>query len=252
MAAPQTIPGINAIVEVLISGRWLEVPGTADASASGGDAPEADVPAYEGVAKATGHPRLPSISVNVPQYNPLHETFTELRKQAGASLSFRLVTKGAVTIPGGDAATHGTMQYTKAAGGETSGVLEFTKPTGEADAVAFLGFAGTGADPRVARGSVVNIGGKRFSISQVGAKATSRLAAIDDVALKALGYPLQSPDADVAAASFKIEVPGLRKGPFVGTVRSGDNFELPAESILNHTLQITPRSNLGDWAVAGP
>ena len=42
---------------------WNEIPGISGYTESGGEAPERDVVAFSGVAKRSGHPRVPSIEL---------------------------------------------------------------------------------------------------------------------------------------------------------------------------------------------
>ena len=82
-----SIPGLNTTLEVQIGGDWFDLGSVADISASGGEAPEADLVTYGGVAKATGHARVPSFSAPIPVYNPIHQTFVSAEgKQPGCGL----------------------------------------------------------------------------------------------------------------------------------------------------------------------
>ena len=51
-----------------------------------------------------------------------------------------------------------------------------------------------------------------------------------------------------ATSDFTIVTPQLRNS-FLGTIRSGEAFDLPAEGAMNKTLAITPSSDLTGWSI---
>ena len=117
MAEPTLLPGVNSTVEVQIGGVWYDVPGTADFSASGGEAPETDIRTYAGTGKATGFAGVPTVSIAVPLYVPTHETWVLLRANAGTQLPWRVTSPEATVVGdpgeydrcgcGGDRSAHG-------------------------------------------------------------------------------------------------------------------------------------------------
>ena len=197
---------------------WSEIPGVSGYSESGGEAPERDVVAFGGVAKRTGHPRVPSIEVNAV-YAPAHPAWKAVRKASlnRELLKFRLIT------PQED--------------------LFSVNSSGNTVAIADTGvvtFAGTdkpsASEGLVAAGQVVKVGGKKYVIDSIN----------DD------GKPVVKPAPDSAvseATDYSIVLPKLRRGPFEATVRLAGNVSLETDGDLTTTLMLAPRSQLPEWAI---
>ena len=124
MAEPSSTQGLNATIEIQIGGVWYDLPGIADFSATGGEAPETDLATYGGVGRATGHARPPSVSVSIPIYQPHLEPWTLLRQDAnrGKRLPYRLTTQEGEVV--GDPGT------TTVAVTVTSGAVVFVVASG--------------------------------------------------------------------------------------------------------------------------
>ena len=226
MAEPASISGINASLEVQISGVWYDVAGVNDFSASGGEAPETDLITYAGVGKATGHARVPTVSASIGIYNPVHETFRLLRENAGKRLPWRLTTQeGDVVGDPGDT----TVAVTAA----TGAIL--VAPGGASD-----DWEGLTEDDRIRRGMVIKptAGTNRYVIARI----TSNMAGFANVVEGAV-------PALAATDAFTIVEPAIRNS-FIATVRSGSAFDLPGEGALNTTLALTPASALNNWSIA--
>lgn len=201
-----------------MGGTWNEIPGVSGYSESGGEAPERDVVAFGGVAKRTGHPRVPSIEVNAV-YAPAHPAWKAVRKASLGRdlLKFRLTT--------------------------AEEDLFSVNSSGNTVAIAATGvvtFAGTDqpgvSEGLIAPGQVIEVGGKKYVIDS-----------IDDD-----GKPVVKPapgSAVSAATNYSIVLPELRCGPFEATVRLAGNVSLETEGDLTTTLMLAPRGPLPEWAI---
>ena len=222
MAVPALIGGINTTLELYNGTAWIEVPGVADVSASGGEAPETDIVTFEGVAKATGHARVPSFSVQVPLYNPLVAAFRYMRDNAGSRISFRLTTEESVVQDFGST----TLAIVANTGVAT---LSINTAAGS--------FAGWEKDDRVKIGMVIkpDSGSDRYTLESITSNTEAVVSGV-------------SSNVSPAASTFELVIPALRDS-FVGTVRSGSSYELPAEGGMNKTLSITPTGPLENWSI---
>ncbi len=199
---------------------WIEIPGVSGYSESGGEAPERDIVAFSGIAKRSGHPRVPSIELQAV-YQPAHAAWKEIRNAsiAGTVLQFRVTTKEDEILP---AASSGDN---KAGIAQTTGVVTF---------------AGTNPDLGQAQygvGQALKIGGKNYVIDSI--------SDADPAAVKVK----PAPGVNVEAGYYSIALPALRRGPFPATVRIAGNVSLESEGDMTTTLALAPRGQLPEWTI---
>ena len=213
------IAGVNSTLEASKDGStFFNLPFTGDITASGGDAPETDIPAYDSIGKVTGHPRVPSLSVAMASYVPNLDIWDTIYAAAadGDLITWRIRTsKRELHAPAG--------------AGNTIGIA----------ATGVVTFAGTDrpdfTTKRFNVGLVIEVGSGKYTVDSISSTGVVTVR--------------PAPATAVAAASgYKIVVPSLEL-EFSGTVRSQGNFELPAEGNLATTLEITPQSQLPKWTI---
>ncbi len=199
---------------------WVEVPGISGYGESGGEAPERDIVAFSGVAKRSGHPRVPSIELSAA-YTPAHAAWKALRGASldGTLLRFRLTTK--------------------------KNILEPITGTGNTVAIADTGivtFAGT-VKPNfnegvIGPGLVIEAGSENYVIDSV-SDADTPVVTVKP-----------APASDVTAKEdYNIVLPSLRRGPFSATVRIVGNVSLESEGDMTTTLTLAPRGQLPEWSI---
>lgn len=225
------IPGDEAVVEVKEPGKdWLEIGGTANASTSGGEAPETDIVTYKATVKLSGRARVPSMTIPMPAFLPHMPVAEILRKarDAKTALQFRLRTNA--------------EEIFKTAEGKKSkltisnaGVVTIAAADGDndPDPPDFTDTEVYGA------GMVITAGDKKYIITSIKAGVVTTVES-------------ESGAAEALAAtdtSLSIGVPSLQLGPFVATVRGFGNFELAAENALSSSLELGLRNQLGAWKV---
>ena len=117
--------------EYLLSGSNYEnIPFVGNISASGGEAPESEVPAIEGVGVAIGKLRLKTMAVELASYVPIMPQFSTLRQraEAGTIIKFRIKTQKYVIYTSvGAAETVAIAAETVAIAAD--GVVTFVAPT---------------------------------------------------------------------------------------------------------------------------
>ena len=221
MAGGLTVHGSEfATLEYSSDGSWIEVPGITSYTESGGEAPERDVVAFSGVAKRSGHPRVPSIEMNAV-YSPAHAAWRALRTFSfkGTLLQFRLITKKetfeSISGPGNTVAIADTGVVT---------------------------FAGTVqpnfAEGVIGPGQVIEVNSKNYVIDSISDAATPV------VKVK------PAPDSAVTAKTpYAIVLPSLRRGPFRATIRVLGNSSLESEGDMSTTLTLAPRGQLSEWSI---
>ncbi len=201
---------------------WNEIPGISGYTESGGEAPERDVVAFGGVAKRSGHPRVPSIEVNAV-YSPSHPAWKAVRKASldRDVLQFRLTTAEedifSVNSSGNTVAIAGTGVVT---------------------------FAGTqkpnASECPIVPGQAIKVGGKKYTIDSV-----------SDANPPVIKVKLESGDSAVTAVTnYSLVLPSLRRGPFDAAVRLAGNVSLELEGDLTTSLMLSPRRQLPEWAIA--
>lgn len=199
---------------------WIEVPGISGYTESGGEAPERDIVAFSGVAKRSGHPRVPAIECSAV-YAPAHAAWKAIRVASikGTLLRFRLT----------------TLEET----------IESIKGSGNTVAIPTTGvvaFAGT-VKPNfkeglIGPGQVIKAGSAKYVIDSLS----------DDDSPVVTVKP--APETAVSAtAEYSIVLPSLRRGPFGATVRLADRVSLESESDMTTTLTLAPRGQLPEWEV---
>ncbi len=203
-----------------IGGDWKELPGINGYSETGGEAPERDIVAFSGVAKRSGHPRVPSVEMNAV-YQPAHSAWRAIREAAdkGTLLRFRVTTKEEERFAINDSA-------------ETVAIAD----TG------VLTFAGDGKpnfkSSEYGVGMILKLGGENYVIDSVSDADTPVVTVTP------------APASDVTAATdYKITVPSLRRGPFSATVRIVGNVSLESEGDMTTTLTLAPRGQLPEWSI---
>ena len=218
MPAINVIPGLQGQLEYSIDGTTFSViPGIENISLSGGEAPEADVVTFEGVAKVVGHPRVPTIQATVSAYNPQHSTWRaiNLAGRNRAVLTWRFTSKE-------------ESFFTATGAGNTVAIAV----TG---VVTFAGDAPDFASGRFAPGMTIAVGGASYVIDVITAAGAVTVKPV--------------PVSAVAAAmGYKINNPALRLGPLIAT-GSVTGAEMSSEGQLTATLNLAPRAQLPDWAI---
>ena len=195
---------------------WLKIPGIQSYSESGGEAPERDVVGFDGVAKRSGHLRIPTIEMSAV-YSPVHAAWAALRDVAlkGALLQFRLTTKKDDV----DSQTGSTNTAAIA----TTGVVTFAGNEPEIEAAG------------VAPGQVLVVDSKNYVIDSISAAGV--------ITVK------PAPDSAIAAKeNWKIILPSVRR-TFAATVRLADRASLESEGDMTTTLTLAPRAQLPAWEI---
>ena len=221
MAGGLTVHGSEFVkVEHESAGSWIEIPGISSYTESGGEAPERDIVAFSGVAKRSGHPRVPSIEMNAV-YQPAHSAWRALRvaSQAGTILRFRATTKEKKPFS--------------------------LDKTGETVAIAATGvvtFAGSEkpdfTSGQFGVGMVIEVGGEKYTIDSISSAATPVVKVAP------------APDPAVGAArDYSIKLPSMRRGPFSATVRIVGNVSLESEGDMTTTLTLAPTAQLPEWSI---
>ena len=199
---------------------WNEIPGISGYTESGGEAPERDVVAFSGVAKRSGHPRVPSIELQAV-YQPAHAAWRAMRKASieGGVLQFRMTTKE-----------------------ESLFAIDKTGHTVAIAATGVVTLAGAVkpdfTEAQYGVGQVIKVGGDNYVIDSIS----------DDASPEVKVKP--APDTAVGAATdYKIVLPSLQRGPFGATVRLADNVSLESEGDMTTTLTLAPRGRLPEWKI---
>ena len=197
---------------------WHQLPGIQGYTESGGEAPERDVVTFAGVAKKSGHPRVPSIEVSAA-YSPVHASWKAIRKASinGMLLQFRFTTKK-------------DPQFTASGAANTIAIADTGVVT----------FAGT-MKPDVV-GGMIGLG----QVIEVGSDAY----VIDSIRGNPIVVTVKpAPETAVTATdSYKIVLPSLRRR-FSATVRLAGNTALESEGDMTTTLTLAPRAQLPEWSI---
>ena len=198
---------------------WNEIPGISGYTESGGEAPERDVVAFSGVAKRSGHPRVPSIEVNAV-YSPSHPAWKAVRKASldRDVLKFRLTTAEEEI-------------FSVNSSGNTVAIAITT------GVVTFAGTQQPGASECLSPGQVIKVGSSKHVIDSINDS----------------GKPVVKPAPDQAVdavTNYSIVLPSLRRGPFDATVRLAGNVSLETEGDLTTSLMLSPRGQLPEWVIA--
>ena len=197
---------------------WIKVPGINSYTESGGEAPERDIVTFDGVAKRSGHPRVPSIELNAT-YSPAHAAWKAMRAASikGTLLDFQLTTKEETMKSITGSANTVAIALT--------GVVTFAgaiKP-----AVKLLG-----------PGMVIKVGSSKYVIDSISDAATPVV----------MVKPAPS-TAVAATATYSIVLPSMRRGPFDARVRLAGNVSLESEGDMTTTLTLAPRVQLSEWSI---
>jgi len=203
--------------EVQDGANWRAIPGMAQLGASGGEASEEDIDAFDGTFKIAGDPGVPSLSFTLRRFLPQHATIKFILRQSlrGKPLTWRFTTLAELLLTTEAQITSATGAVTFSGTGTSSGKLQNFDEFGP--------------------GTVIIIGNNKQVIDSVG----------DDGAM--LVDP--KPSADIANASAKLVRPALRLGPLTAKVRSYGAFEAATGGVLASSLQLTPSSALPDWTI---
>ncbi len=199
---------------------WNEIPGISGYTESGGEAPERDVVAFSGVAKRSGHLRVPSIELQAV-YQPAHAAWKAMREAAidGKVLQFRMTTKE-----------------------ETFFAIDKTGHTVAIATTGVVTLAGAVkpdfTEAQYGVGQVIKVGGDNYVIDSISDDATPEV--------KVKPAPKT---AAAAATNYKIVLPSLQRGPFGATVRLADNVSLESEGDMTTTLTLAPRGRLPEWKI---
>jgi len=211
------IPSEGLVLEYQSGANWITIPGIVDYAESGGAAPTRDVvPISGGVGKRVGRARVPTVTFNAFQL-PTHPAWAAMRaaKVDETTLTFRITTQEQVLFVGGAG---------RAAIATTGAVTLSVGPYPSIDGNA------------IGPGDVLVIGSTPYTVS-----------AIDDSkAVSAAGFITVSPApaSAVAAAAYKISIPGVRRGPFSSRVIDTDQWSIAAESELQAALVLQPFGQL--------
>ena len=209
-------------VAASLAGPFAEddvLPGAGSYEESGGEAPERDVVAFEGVGSRTGRPRAPSISVGLVSYLP-HMPQVDLcvdAFRAGTALAFRIETVE-------------RQIFTQVSAAENTAAV--------AAATGLVTIAGAdlpplGDDSEIARGAVLKLGAERLPVLRV-----------TDTEIF-----VKRPANDLAAAQdYSFVVPALRK-TYLATIRTGDRSTVGAESDLASGFDLRPLGVLPKWSM---
>ena len=199
---------------------WNEIPGISGYTESGGEAPERDVVAFSGVAKRSGHPRVPSIELQAV-YQPAHAAWKAMREASidGEVLKFRMTTKE-----------------------ETFFAIDKTGHTVAIAATGVVTLAGAVkpdfTEAQYGVGQVIKVGGSSYVIDSISGD-TPPVVKVKP-----------APDSAAAAAmDYKVVLPSLQRGPFGATVRLADNVSLESEGDMTTTLTLAPRGRLPEWKI---
>ena len=218
MAVPTAHGSEFAKLEYSDGSTWIQVPGINSYTESGGEAPERDIVTFDGVAKRSGHPRVPSIELNAT-YSPAHAAWKEIRTASikGTLLDFRLTTKEetmkSITGPANTVAI------------ALTGVVTFAgaiKPD-----VKLLG-----------PGMVIKVGSSKYVIDS-----------ISDAATPVVTVKPAPSTAVPATSAYSIVLPSMRRGPFDARVRLAGNVSLESEGDMTTTVTLAPRAQLSEWSI---
>ncbi len=197
---------------------WNDIPGINGYTESGGEAPERDIVAFSGVAKRSGHTRVPSVEVSAI-YQPAHAAWRALRQASidGTLLVFRLTTlEEDQFVASGNANTVAI---------DTSGVVTFT------------GVQPPWNEGLIGPGQVIKVGTDAYVIDSLSNDSPP------EVKVK------PAPDSAVDDTSdYSIVLPSLRRR-FSATVRLADRVSLESEGDMNTTLTLAPRATLPEWSI---
>ena len=222
---------------------WYFIPGVSGYNETGGEAPERDSPAFEGVAKQSGLPRVPSIEM-AALYSPAHASWRQLRAAALASdvFLFRLSTRGK------------SIEWITGDDNKASIVAA------ELNEIAIeVPVAPTDANPArqlsrnlLSPGMVILLGDEPDDAAAI---ALAKYFVIDRIEgegpISTGNIKLREvtpPRVAVAAMTpYSTWVPSLRRGPFAATIRIGGNAALENESDMTTSLTLAPRDQLPEW-----
>lgn len=217
----------NARVEIQQPSGWLDIPGVASVSESGGDAPTRTVATFQNTIQHVGNVQPPSISISVAGYAPLHPTYkiVDDAKRENRHLTFRYTfaeTEVRPTTPAG----------ATAAIAQSTGVVTLTDVDGQIDFTT----------EELGRGMALKMGtgasARYFVIRTI--SDTGALTVIDAATLAA-------PTAQVAAGVYSVVVPPMRRGAFSARIMTAFNLEAASESDLSTTIEIQPIAILPAW-----
>lgn len=219
MAHVIVVTGADGTLEFRDGTEWKKVPFVGNVTASGGEAPEVEVAAYEGVGVAIGKLRLKQVAVELPSWVPIHPYFSTLRARsvANAVVNWRLRTD----------------KY------------EVFASTGSAETVA-IAADGTITFVGATAGRTPNFGGERFGVGMV-----LEVGATKYVVEKIDGnMAVVTAAAAVAAAEdYKITVESMENA-FEAKIRNQGDFEMGAETPLSSNLSLKCTHILEDWSIA--
>ena len=203
------VPSEGARVQVSTDGsNWMDVPGVASYTVSGGEAPTRTVTAFEGTAQVTGRPQPQTIELDATAPVLAHPAWTTMYSafQNGNILNFRLITE---EVEVREASAGNTL------GIATTGIVTFAAATGST-APDF-----TGNSFNV--GMALKVGTGNSAVYHLVSKVTTA------------GVVTVSPAPGSAVApntQYAIVVPRTRQGPFTARVTTSSNISLASEADL--------------------
>ena len=212
------ISGTRTVVEMSANGTdWTEIPGLDNVDAPSGTRESTTINAFEGKRTITGDSDVPNITLNVVAVSPHMPVMLDIVKAFNENTNrhWRITTREDVLFQG---------SATNTAAIAITGVVTF---------------AGTKPDfnDEYARGEVIVIGGTAYPIVSIDqSNATPPVATVT----------VAKPSAAVTAATYKIVIPSLRYGPFIGKVTEGGSFTLGQDSgtPLSSSIVITPTTTV--------
>ena len=226
MAGLTVIPSEGTVLQYEDAGSWKDVPGVSSWTESGGEAPERDIVAFEGVAARTGRQRVPSIECEVSAYIPHHPAWIHIRNLAvtNALGRFRLTTKKELVFTNADVSAT-----------EAGGVLTVVLKSGSAEVLPDL------TQDIYSPGMIIEVADDAGYLVITGPAGSTTTIPI------ARGP--NAPSAITANKAITISVPSLRRGPFNASVQAADRAAMAAEGDLTSGLTLKPAVALPQWAV---
>ena len=208
--------------EYLLSGSNYEnIPFVGNISASGGEAPESEVPAIEGVGVAIGKLRLKTMAVELASYVPIMPQFSNLRQraEAGTIIKFRIKTQKYII-------------YTSVGATETVAIA--------ADGTVTFAAPADGHKPdfggeEYGKGMVIAVGGANHVVRSVDAAGMAMVTA---------------PAAAVAATDNYVISAEAMQLDFSAKIRDQGGFELGAENPFSSSISLKCTHYLPDWSIA--
>ena len=245
------IPGDGSVVAIQNpndANEYWAIPGVSAWTEGGGDTPQRDVVAFEGVSSQQGRTRAQTVECEVSAYSPLHRAWVEAKKAQDESSkrNFVLFTERQEYWPFGVDAAVQHIAIPQPGAGETSAIATIAGTgvgSGKALDLTSSNFApgmtfAVGTDAAsVVRPTAQNV----YVIERITGATTAVVSRAD----KAVNF------AAVAANSkFAIIEPQLERGPASCSVGGADRSSTRAEGDLSAGMTLTPGGVLPAYRVS--